>query len=512
MKPMIRPCMHTLCVATRAVAAAVWTVAAEAAPAVQAPLPALAAQAPEPAAGSGLVVVDQAALRAAPRDSAPLLVPLWRGEALQLRGIRGDWLQVWDAHRERGGFVRAAQVMPLGAGAAAVPDLAAQLRLLRQQPGAESLGIGVAAAIIERAEAAWLASPAGADVLDTLVVLQERLASRVQASTGAQQVAAAAHGDVARRYGFALREVTRSDGSLLSCPNAQPATLLRGHPAATPAKQARAAMALTRLDCLAPEPSASRQLALLDSQAAWLEGIDPAALLPTERNRLLLRRASVLARTAFARREGDARGTAAAALAAWSQLIPAELTDDDAPALREAAIRLSPLRWIVQPPVDARRLGRFDFRLDKGGPGETCLVWKGPSTADATRRCSHGVIHLASATLSPDGRTVALTVQPLDGWTELWRLDEAGQVQVLPPAGEAPGLGAVEWAGWAGSISGWQMLVAREAEAANRVVRRFEVYGPEFAQPVRWAADPAVLVAFQRSAEAGWRSFSPIAR
>ena len=43
--------------------------------------------------------------------------------ALQLRGARGDWWQVWDAHRERGGFVRASQVMALPPGERAVADL-----------------------------------------------------------------------------------------------------------------------------------------------------------------------------------------------------------------------------------------------------------------------------------------------------------------------------------------------------------------------------------------------------
>lgn len=498
MKLPTRSLIQSLCVAALAVAAAVVSVAARAAA--------------DAAVATGLVVVDQAALRAAPRDAAPLLVPLWRGEALQLRGARGDWLQVWDAHRERGGFVRAAQVMPLAAGDAVVPDLAAQLRLLRQQPGAEALGIGVAAALVERAGGAWLASAAGAEMLDTLVLLQERLALRVQAAAATQQASAAAHADVAQRYGFPLRATARPDGALQLCPDAQPATLLRGHPGATAAQRARAALALTRSDCVAADLLPSQRLALLEQHVAWLEGIDPAALVPTERNRLLLRRASVLARVAFARRDGDATSAAAAAFAAWSQLIPAELTDDDAPAVREAAIRLSPQRWLLQAAVDARRLGRFELRLERGGPGETCLAWTGPSTREPVRRCSHGVIHLASARLAPDGMAVALSVQPLDGWTELWRLGDAGRVQVLPPAAEAPGLGSVEWAGWSLTQGGVQILVAREAGAGGRSLRRFEVYGPELSQPLRWAGEPGVLAAFQRSADPGWKGTSTIAR
>jgi len=54
-----------------------------------------------------------------------------------------------------------------------------------------------------------------------------------------------------------------------------------------------------------------------------------------ERNRLLLRRASALTHVAVARRDDDARSPAAAAFAVWTQAIPAELTEDDGPAVRE---------------------------------------------------------------------------------------------------------------------------------------------------------------------------------
>jgi len=497
-------------VALLAVAAAVCSVAVHAAePAGDTG----AAAAPAAPATTGLVVVDAAALRAAPRDAAPLLTPLWRGEALQLRGTRGDWLQVWDVQRERGGYVRAAHVLPLAAGEAVVPDLAAQLRLLRQQPGAEALGIGVAAALIERAGNGWLAAAPGAEMLDTLVVLLDRLARRSQGATPAQQATAAAHADVAARYGFALRAVPLGDGAQQLCPNLQPAVLLRGHPAATPSQRARAALTLTRGDCIDADLLPSRRLELLAQHATWLDGIAPAALAPAERNRLLLRRASVHASLAFARRDKEAQpGDAATAFAAWSQLIPAELSEDDAEALRDAAVRLSPARWLLQAAPTTRRLGRFDLRLEAGGPGETCLVVITGTAGEPQRRCSHGAIHLASARLSPDGKVVAFAVQPLDGWTELWRLDEGGRVQVLPPASEAPGLGAVEWAGWAAGKDGAQMLVAREASAGGRNLRRFEVYGPDWGQPVRWAGDPAVLAAFQRSADGGWRAASTLAR
>ncbi|HST00521.1 MAG TPA: hypothetical protein VLJ84_02570, partial [Usitatibacter sp.] len=57
-----------------------------------------------------VVVSDQVALRPAPRDSARPHALLWQGEALEVRGERMDYLQVYDHRLERGGFVSAKSV------------------------------------------------------------------------------------------------------------------------------------------------------------------------------------------------------------------------------------------------------------------------------------------------------------------------------------------------------------------------------------------------------------------
>ena len=469
---------------------------------------------PTPAqAASALVLQDQSALRAAPKDAAPLLTPLWRGEALELRGVKGDWLQVWDHGRERGGFVRAQVLLSIPAGDAALPELLAQLRLVRQQAGAEALGLGLAAALIERADSDWLAGPEGAEMLDALVQLQERLAERVNGAGPHQQTSSAAHAEVAKRYGYPLRALPQADGSQRLCANEEPARLLRAHPAADAAAQARAALALTNPACIPADLPAAQQLALHSQRSAWLEGISLTALPPTLRNRLLLRRAGVWSSLAFAERARDMRPAALMALEAWSQLIPAELSEDDAAALREAAIRLAPMRHAMRPRPASLRFGNLELRPEAGGAGETCVRLfahvNGKVEPRGEPRCSHGAIHLASARLSPDGRSLALAVQPLDGWTELWRLSADGSQQVLPPSSSGPGLGVAEFAGFVGP----QMLVAREAiSPEGRSLRRFEVYGPELLQPQRWAGEYTLLGAFQRGADAGWKAGSPLAR
>lgn len=480
---------------------------------------ALALLLPQPAhAASALVLQDGSALRAAPKDAAPLLTPLTRGEALEVRGTQGDWLQVWDHRRERGGFVRAERLLPLTDGASALPELSAQLRLVRRQPGAEALGLGLAAAVIERAPADWLTGPAGAELLDALVEVNERLAERAQAAaTPGQQSSAAAQAEVAARYGYPLRPVPLADGSQRLCANPEPARLLRGHPAARPDQQARAALALTRPECLSADTPAHQWAAVHAARAQALDAIHLTELPGPLRNRLLLRRVGVLSSLAFSQRSTDATAPAGQALAAWTQLLPAELSDDDAPALREAALRMAPMRWAARPAVREQRLGQGQLVLSTGAtPGETCLRWQHPNPEgkwlDTVQRCTHAWVHATSARLSPDGRSLVLAVQPLDGWTELWRLGRDGTVQVLPPSAAVPGLGMAEFAGWAPNKDGLQLLVAREAAAEGKVLRRFEVYGTDFVQPQRWATEPTPLAAFQRSADAAWKAGSPLAR
>ena len=116
---------------------------------------------------AGLVSQDSP-LRGAPRDTASLQAQMGRGEALEIRGERGDHWQVWDYRRERGGWLRKSQVLLLPRGDGASAELLAQLRLARQQWGTEGLGLGLAAAYVQAATPAELASPGGAEALEAM--------------------------------------------------------------------------------------------------------------------------------------------------------------------------------------------------------------------------------------------------------------------------------------------------------------------------------------------------------
>lgn len=82
-----------------------------------------------------IVTQDQSALRAAPRDSAPQQAVLWQGDSLEIRGEKGDFLQVYDHRRERAGYVRANQVHVQSLKPEAAPEILSVVRLLKDVPG-----------------------------------------------------------------------------------------------------------------------------------------------------------------------------------------------------------------------------------------------------------------------------------------------------------------------------------------------------------------------------------------
>jgi hypothetical protein len=468
---------------------------------------------------AGLVVQD-VPLRGAPRDSAALQAQLARGEALELRGERGDHWQVWDYRRERGGWLRKSQVLVVPRGDGASDTLLAQLQLTRQQPGAEGLGLGLAAAFVQAATPAELAGPGGADALDAMGTLAERLAERASARVNDTPVSTqlAAQLDVAARYGLRFEQFEAEDGRVQVCYDGEAFRRLMTT-AAAPEQRVRAVLALTRPECVSPRATPRE----LQARDAWREQVlaqvDAAALAPHWRNRLLMRRAAVHASLAFAQAQAQAQsqapaGRTAAALADFAAIVPTELTEDDQPAYNDAAMRVNAARWLGSP-ATARDFGSLQLALQTGADGEHCVELKEAGRL-AARRCSFGQIALASASLNRDGRALALAVQPLDGWREAWIfIKDPGQangwrIEVLPPAPAQPGLGVAEFAGWV--PGGTQMLLARESRAEGKYRRSFEVLSLATLTADRQSGEPQALGAFQRWADAGWRAASPSSR
>ena len=132
---------------------------------------------------------------------------------------------------------------------------------------------------------------------------------------------------------------------------------------------------------------------------------------------------------------------------------------------------------------------------------------KHETSAPLLERCTYGLVWAGSATLNRESNALALAVQPLDGWRELWlftrKLGGGWAVQVLPPSTAAPGLGYAEFAGWV--PGGKQVLVAREARGDGRLKRSSEVVRLDTLVADRRSSDPSVLGPLQRWQDTAWK-------
>jgi len=464
--------------------------------------------------GTAIVATDAAVLRAAPQDSAPQQAQLWQGELLEVRGERRDYLQVWDHGRERGGYVKATQLRRTGLTPADAPELLAVLRFLREAPGAESLGIGIAAAWLLAAPAESVRGAAGAEVLEILGGFAERLAQR--ASGGAangRQAALTAHMEVAARYGVKFLGHER-EGRVRICYEGDAFRRVLAGPA-TPPQKARAALALTQPECMDPALMPLQRHQVNAWRAEVLERVDPAGLPGYLKNRIAMRRASVWSTLAYERTRlgDDAQAAAERALAELAGVQRGELAEEDRPAWNDAVMRVNASRWAAVPAIPpAAPAARPSVLVQAGQPGESCVLLvdaRHDAAHPLARRCTYGLVWPQSASLNREGNALALAVQPLEAWRELWVFRRQGRqwvIDVLPPASLQPGLGYAEFAGWV--PGGRQMLLAREARGEGRYRRSYEVVGLDSLATQRQSPEPAALGPFQRWSDAGWKRMS----
>jgi hypothetical protein len=457
-----------------------------------------------------IVVQDQTPLRAAPRESSPQQAVLWQGDLLEVRGERLEHLQVYDHRRERAGYVRAGAVRRLALDVADAPQLLAVMRFLRDTPGAEALGISYAAAYLKAAPAEAI----NAEPFDALGSMAERLARRASSRQARpDDPLLAAHLEGVSALGVNLRSLER-EGRVQLCYDGEAFARVLALPHSAE-QQARAVLALTREDCIDPAVQPLARLQLDEGRAKLLEQVDLKGLPQLLKNRVHMRRVQVWAALAYERSrqpEGDAAGAAEQAMQALAGVNKAELTDEDQWAYADAAVRANASRWAMEERPAPRQ--RLAIATEQGQPGQTCVVLLDRERGKAlAERCTYGTVWAQSASFNATHTAVALAVQPLASWRELWVFHSSPKgwtVDVLPPATGQTQLGVVEFAGW--MPDGKRLLAAREAKVDGRFRRSFEVLRIDTLATEKWADKPESLSAFHRWQDAAWKRQSPILR
>jgi hypothetical protein len=453
-------------------------------------------------AALAIVVQDHAALRAAPRSGATELMQLWQGDVLEVRGEHAGYLKVYDYHRERGGYLRGDAARQIDLSESAASELLAVLRFLRETPGSEALGISYAAAYLKAVPARAIS----AEPFDAIAQMAERLADQASGSTD-HAADFAPHLEVVEQFGVRMHSFERN-GRMRVCYDGELFHRVLTFPAAQPEARARAALGLTRPDCIDPDLGPVQRAAADTERAQLLEQVKDGELNTMTRSRLHVRSAGVWASLAYAhdRRGQPADAAAQRALAELLAVHPDDL-GDERPEYVDAVLRVSAIRWAGVLPTP--QPGPLTLSAAPGSPGQTCVALEDahrPHADAIIQRCTYGVVRMASIQSIPQGPALVLAVQPLESWRELWVFHErAGgwMIDVLSPGLDDPEEGYVDFAGYAPGTR--RLLIAREVKDHGRFRRSFEELRLDDLALVRQASSPELLRDFGRWQDVAWR-------
>jgi hypothetical protein len=464
-----------------------------------------AQSAPPPANPLAIVTKDGIALRAQASHSAARHAVLWQGENLEVRGRTLDYLEVYDHRIERAGFVRASEVRIISTRPDDAPELLAIVRFLRDMPGSEALGIAYTAAYLKAAPGKAI----DAEPFAALGVMAERLAERASTNRHkSREESLSGQLEVVADYGVAIRSIDRN-GSMRLCYDGDAFRRVMALDA-TAMQKAIAALALTNPACVAPGLPPV-QLAAFDAwRADLLERVPSQGLPRYVHNRLHMRAASVWSAIAFerTRQHEPAQQAAARAIDELAGVDTLALAEGDRDDYNDAAMRVGASRWAAEPLLKPGT--GLHIVTAAGRPGETCIKLldrKHDEKTPLAQRCTYGTVWESSARVNAHGTALALAVQPMTSWRELWLFHVVGKqwaIDVLPPADDDPRLGYIEFAGW---VPGNRlMLAAREARVHGRFVHRFEILEMATLATTRQADKPSSLSPFYRYQDAIWKS------
>ncbi len=393
---------------------------------------------------------------------------------------------------------------PSGCTEADAPQLLAVLRFLRDSPGSEALGISYGAAYLKAIPARALT----AEPFDALARMAERLAD--QASSNASRPAeVAAHLEVVQQFGIRMRNFERG-GRMQVCYDGELFHRVLAQAGASSEERAHAVLGLTRPDCIDPDLGPALRTALDDERRELLDQVNEKELSAMTSSLLHARRAGVWASIAFerARRGESARAAAERALSELLAVKPNDLGDDRRAEYDDAVLRVSAIRWAAN--CAGTSCGAAAAECGPGGSGAN--LRGADRSACGTHRAARASLHLWDRVDEPRRRPVpkgpalALAVQPLESWRELWLFHEkAGTwtIDVLSPGTDDPEEGYVEFAGYAPGTR--RLLIAREVKDHGRFRRRFEELRLDDLALVRGASSPELLRDFGWWQDVAWR-------
>jgi hypothetical protein len=316
--------------------------------------------------------------------------------------------------------------------------------------------------------------------------------------------------EVVANYGIGMKSFER-DGRVQICYDGEAFRRVLALPQSNPQQRARAALALTRHECVSPDLTPMDRASVDAWRYEVLSRVDTSTLPGMLKNRIYMRRAGVLAAITYeqARRGESPQETASNALQSLAAINKTELTEDDAYSYNDAAVRVGAVRWAAENSLHAGSI--LSVATHAGQPGETCIqLVDATQKAPLFERCTYGIVWTASASANVQHTALALAVQTGESWRELWLFRKGADgwhVDVIPPSAnlttEGPGIGYIEFSGWVPGSQ--QILTTREMRSEGRYKRSFEILSMESLQVARWAEKPESLSAFYKWQDPQWK-------